>query len=429
MKQIKPYYILLLSLIAIIFLSWKTNDQLTNQFQIELQKVNSIVIDNQGVKWIATEKGVVKFDGKKWTNYADNKSLNSSVSVLAFDILLKINQLWMGSNLGLNSMEVADTTNSIINYNTTNSGILSDSITALGIDGSDVKYIGTSKGLSILKSNKWDKFYGRKSEEILSEYKINSVGTSSNGYIYATTLGGGVSRFKYADAVSGATTYNLPWAWGLPSDSVFTVFVDGIAQWYGTLRGAAYHSSEYTKADWTTYTRTEGLICDSVYAIAKDSLGNMWFGTHKGVSKLSIDSTWTSYTSKDGLVADKVNTIAIDVDGSIWFGTDNGISHYINNEWKNYQEISTFIKSHKISSVDLFSVYPNPAKNQINIKKTNAYYEGMSIEIRSISGVIMKSKEFNHQNQSIDIGDLVPGIYLLTVSSNQASQTVRIIKQ
>lgn len=413
---------------AVLFFSWKSSDQLTNQIQLQLKMVNSIVIDNQGVKWIATEYGIVKFDGIKWSSYADDESLNGSVSVLANDVL-EIGKLWLGTNLGLTSLEIGDTATSIVNYRTTNSAILSDTVTALGIDGSNVKFIGTPKGLSILSNNRWDKFNGRKGEEILSEYKISSVGTSSNGYVYATTEGGGVSRFKYTDAVSGATTYNAPWAWGLPSDIVYTVFVDGISQWYGTLHGAAYHSSEFTKSDWTTYTRAEGLVCDSVYAIAKDSLGNVWFGTHKGVSKFSIDSIWTSYTSKDGLVANKVNTIAVDIDGSVWFGTDEGISHYINNKWENYQEVSTFVISHKISSLNLFSVYPNPAKDQINIKKISDIDENMSIEIRSISGVLMKSREFKNQNQSIETGDLIPGVYLVTVSSDKNSQTVRIIKQ
>jgi ligand-binding sensor domain-containing protein len=75
------------------------------------------------------------------------------------------------------------------------------------------------------------------------------------------------------------------------------------------------------------------LVCDTVYAIAQDNTGNMWFGTHKGISKFS-GSGWTSYTKKDGLVADKVNTVEVDKDGSLWFGTDNGISHFTNGVWE-----------------------------------------------------------------------------------------------
>jgi ligand-binding sensor domain-containing protein len=148
-------------------------------------------------------------------------------------------------------------------------------------------------------------------------------------------MGGGISRFKYIDAVSGATTFNLPWAGGLPSENVLCAIADGNAQWYGTDAGAAYHESELTKSGWTTYTREEGLVCDTVYAIAKDLAGNVWFGTHKGVSKLT-GNQWQSITKADGLLDNKVNTIAIDKDNSVWFGTDKGISHYSGGKWVNY---------------------------------------------------------------------------------------------
>jgi len=128
----------------------------------------------------------------------------------------------------------------------------------------------------------------------------------------------------------------MPGASGLPSENLFCAVADGIAQWYGTDSGAAHHASEFTKAGWTTYTRADGLICDTVYSIAMDRAGNVWFGTHKGVSKLS-ENKWQSYTVKDGLIADKIKTIAVDLDQSLWFGSDKGITHYtIDGKWVNY---------------------------------------------------------------------------------------------
>lgn len=309
-------------------------------FQFPSKVIHKIVVDNSGVKWFSTEKGIVSYNNLVWTSYSDTQDLTTvSVADFAFEITSGIKKLWMGTNVGLTSLEFGSSAITVVNFSTKNAGILNDTVTALGIDGSNVKYIGTSKGLSILKDSKWDKFYGRKNEEILSKYKISSVATATNGYIYTTTQGGGVSVFKYTDAVSGATTFNKPWAWGLPSDTIYTVVADDIAQWYGTDKGVAYHSTEFTKSDWTTYTRTDGLVCDTVYSIAKDISGNIWFGTHKGVTKLSIsptDTTWTNYTTKDGLVADKVNTIAADIDGSVWFGTDKGISHLKSNIWEKF---------------------------------------------------------------------------------------------
>jgi len=215
---------------------------------------------------------------------------------------------------------------------------MADSVSAIGIDQNNVKYIGTSDGLSILQGTKWVQFMGRRGEEILSKYKISAIATTTDGRIYAATQGGGVSSFKYTDAVTGATTFNQPWASGLVSDTVFTVIVvDGSHQWYGTNRGASLHTSEYAKVkeDWIFYSTLDGLICDSVYAIGKDPSGNVWFGTHKGISKFN-GTNWVNYTTKNGLIDNKINTLAIVTVGSVWFGTDKGISHFSNNQWTNY---------------------------------------------------------------------------------------------
>jgi ligand-binding sensor domain-containing protein len=339
MKQLKYFGLILLSSIFVLIQSCDNDDPVDDSFQLPSEVINKIIIDKNGVKWFATDKGIVSFDNEKWTTYSDDKDLSTGpIADLAFDAASGISKLWLASTVGLSAFEFETSSINFQNYTTKNSEILDDLVSAVAVDGLNVKYIATPKGLSIFKNDKWDEFYGRKSEEILAEFKTSGIGVASNGYIYASTLGGGVSRFKYTDAVSGATTLNFPWAWGLPSDSVFTVFIDGIAQWYGTHKGVGHHASENTKEDWTTFTKADGLVCDTVYAIAKDHSGDIWFGTHKGVSKLALskDSTWTTYTVKDGLIADKINTIATDKDGSLWFGTDEGISQFSNNQWTKY---------------------------------------------------------------------------------------------
>jgi ligand-binding sensor domain-containing protein len=100
--------------------------------------------------------------------------------------------------------------------------------------------------------------------------------------------------------------------------------------------GAELHTSPHTKSDWTQNLNTgNGLICDTVLAIARDKSKNLWLGTTMGVSMYN-GTNFTNYTIEDGLVNNKVNTIAIDIDGSVWFGTNNGISHFSNNKWTNY---------------------------------------------------------------------------------------------
>ena len=331
----------ILAVLTLTFIGCKDKEPVVKEFELPSRVINKIEIDNNGVKWIATEKGIVSYDGNLWTTYTGNEVLNNTaIDDLAFSNASGKNEMWLGSKLGATSFDyIASKIGSLTSYNVQLGGILADNVSAVDIDQHNVKYIGTTKGLSILKGTTWTPFMGRRNEEILSRYKITAIASTTNEWVYASTEGGGVTRFKYtADGVSGATTLTTPYASGLKSDTVYTVIVvNGDHQWYGTKRGASLHTSEFTKTfeDWVYYSREDGLVCDTVYAIGKDITENIWFGTHKGVSKFN-GTTWENFTTKNGLIADKINTIAIDLDGSVWFGTDNGISHYKNNQWFNF---------------------------------------------------------------------------------------------
>jgi hypothetical protein len=79
------------------------------------------------------------------------------------------------------------------------------------------------------------------------------------------------------------------------------------------------------------------------------------------------------------------------------------------------------------SHQDLFSVFPNPAKNTINIK---ADYNliGKAYSIYDNSGKIVLSGKINSENTLIEIGNLSGGIYLFSVGEN-LKQTFKVIKQ
>lgn len=339
MKFIKSVNLGMIAILALSFLGCNDDkDPVKEEFKLPSQVIKKIEIDNNGMKWIATEKGLVAVKGNEWFTFTGNDLITkTAIDELVFSNASGKNELWLGSLMGASSLDITSAKlGTLTTYNKQQSGILADSVSAIDIDNNNVKYIGTSEGLSILKGSTWNQFLGRMNEEILKDYKISAVATTEGGRIYAATQGGGVSSFKYTDAVSGATTFHQPWSAGLMSDTVFTVIVvENDNQWYGTNKGAALHTSEFAKADWESYTRAEGLICDTVYAIGKDPSGNVWFGTHKGVSKFN-GTDWVSYSTKNGLIDDKINTLAIDTDGSVWFGTDKGISHFINNQWINY---------------------------------------------------------------------------------------------
>jgi len=317
-------------------------DEPSNESTLPSNVINKIVIDKQGVKWIATDKGLVSFDGSDWKTYNSISILSGQKTTdIAFDAMSNQLQLWTAGLEGVSNNIIANKNlTNIISYQQTLNGLLSNNVLAVGTDNNNAKFFGTPNGLSILKNNLWTTYdgkWGTKSvDNFLTLKPITAIASAKNGWNYVATNGGGVSRFKFTDAVTGATKYFRPWASGLKSDVIYTVvIVNDTCQWYGTDKGVAYHTSEFTKADWTSYSVADGMVSDSVYAIAQDAQGNTWFGTQRGVSKLN-NYVWTNFTTHNGLISNKVNTVAVDIDGSVWFGTDNGISQLKEGVWKSY---------------------------------------------------------------------------------------------
>jgi len=298
--------------------------------------IKKIITDKNGLKWIATDNGLHSYDGTKWDQFRGFPFGNSYKYEDGNISSSNDGEIWFAGNTGSIMFKFNETAiESKKVYTKNSSGLLSNSVTAVAADQFDTRYFGTSLGLSINKGDKWESFVGRKNEEILREYKITSIATAKNGWIYAATYGGGVSRFKYTDAVSGATLFDSIWS-QLKSNYVNTVIiVDDTIQWYGTNRGACLHISHYTKEifDWQSYTTAEGLPSDTVLSIAKDLDGNIWFGTTAGAARLN-GTQITVFTTADGLVSDKINTISADTDGSLWFGTNKGLSQFKDGNWK-----------------------------------------------------------------------------------------------
>ena len=90
---------------------------------------------------------------------------------------------------------------------------------------------------------------------------------------------------------------------------------------------------------WVSYTTSNGLADNRIWAIMTDSEGSVWFGTDNGVSRYN-GSKWTTYRTNDGLINNSVYAIEQDVFGDIWIGTAQGFSIYDGNSFENWDLVS-----------------------------------------------------------------------------------------
>ena len=78
------------------------------------------------------------------------------------------------------------------------------------------------------------------------------------------------------------------------------------------------------------YTVSDGLPSNTIYAIEQDSLGYIWLGTNKGLSR--FDGTeFVNYSPKDGLADTEILKFFKDSKNRIWYYTLNGKIGYIQN--------------------------------------------------------------------------------------------------
>lgn len=275
----------------------------TQQDGLAADYINSIAFAPGGAAWVGTPRGATNIQDKYWITYTAAQSLgNNWVSGVAVTSDGKTYFATDGGGLTLFDGATRKT------YNTANSGIPSNYLTAVAADKSRV-WVGTfGAGVARLEGDQWTKF------TLASDY-INGIALDANGVPWVATDDG-------AFAFDGTAWTHLTQAAGLASNRVLSIAggPDG-RLWFGTDRGATV----YDGRRYRTYKTTDGLSDNAVRALTVDASNRVWFGTARGVSVLD-GANWKTYTSADGLPDDFITALAVDARGNAWVGTPRGLS-------------------------------------------------------------------------------------------------------
>jgi len=75
-------------------------------------------------------------------------------------------------------------------------------------------------------------------------------------------------------------------------------------------------------------------------------------------------------------------------------------------------------------------VYPNPSEGLFNVAMTETIGSQVNLIVTTMIGqVVYSAQEANNGLTSVDISDLASGVYMLTVTSENARVTQKITKQ
>ena len=77
----------------------------------------------------------------------------------------------------------------------------------------------------------------------------------------------------------------------------------------------------------------------------------------------------------------------------------------------------------------LVKIFPNPAQNRIKIERRSNDQKILTVEVRSLTGSLIKSVLLKENQGLVEIGDLMPGMYLMNIISDKQIQSERIVKR
>jgi streptogramin lyase len=196
-------------------------------------EVHAIKIDGTGRLWIGTNAGAAVFDGQSWTSYsAENSGLTGTlVFSLAFDP--DGNQVWLGTDLGLNRFDQA--TGEWALFKPKETGLGDGGIPNLLFDSSGRLWVATlGGGLSMWDGETW--LHYRISNSGLQSNSVQAIQETGEGYFWIANSfperpGGLIFHF---DGKSWKTY--RPYYSGYSGSQVVSIAEDAARRiWFGTL--------------------------------------------------------------------------------------------------------------------------------------------------------------------------------------------------
>jgi ligand-binding sensor domain-containing protein/signal transduction histidine kinase len=280
-------------------------------------KITCLLPLDNGELWIGTEQGVIGWNGAKLVRAGVPSSLRHA-KVLAM-IRDRDSNIWVGTAGGLVRVNRDG-----VSFDTTGHGS-SEPVTALFEDREGNLWIGSSWGIQRLRDSA---FVTYSVPAGLPSERNGPVYVDSEGRTWFAPLEGGLHW------INGAHRGSVTEA-GLARDVVYSISGQEGELWIGRQRGGLTrlrykHGSVTAKS----YTQTDGLAQNSVYAVHQSRDGTVWAGTlSEGVSAFK-NGRFTTYTTANGLSSNSVTSMAESPDGTMWFATPNGLTVLSNGRWR-----------------------------------------------------------------------------------------------
>lgn len=271
----------------------------------------SVLEDSHGDVWVGMYHGLTKISPNGSVSSWNESSglLHHTVRSIGED---SEGRLWLSTPLGVNIMEHKRILRSPVPE-------LDGKIDAWGfcVDPRGGMWLGLRGKLVKVKGN--NVVLSLDSTNGLTSDVAQPLCVDHSGRVWFTN--GDLGLVSYAEGKIRSMTNQG----GLPYDRVHCVFQDSRGRiWIGTESGVVQWSDSIEQS---TLFEESTFATVAVYIIMEDSSGHIWFGTDHG----AFEYTGTSlqqYTVAEGLSSDIIQAGIVSQQGEVWLGTHGGISRF-----------------------------------------------------------------------------------------------------
>lgn len=198
---------------------------------------------------------------------------------------------------------------------------------------------------------------------------------------------------------------------------------------------------EFTSAELTTAEIGSTITVDYKYTIAADGyiycaieLLDGWdWSANVASAELTTAVAGTDVTGSFDLTIPEGTTPTADLTGNLNYKLKIELKQNPNNWLAGAYpptQINITSTTASVNGVDSLlseiEIYPNPTKNNIYIKSSN-YLNISNVKITTLLGKEVYSSTF--KKNRIDVSNLNPGIFILTIQSENKSKNIKFIKQ
>ena len=266
-----------------------------------------LAFDRDNQLWICTDKGLVRFDGRKFSLLTNADGLPAAGVRATCEA--SGGTRWVA---GLNYPLMHWTGKKFEQYAAPGLPAV-DSVTELECAKDGSVWVGTLTGLIHIENGKSQTFTVR---DGLPDNTVSSLAEAPDGSLWVGT-DDGISRYSKGDIGVYRTRD------GLSHSVVLSLYQDKEGSlWAGTKDGL----DQFTNPKVTPYTVSEGMSSNEASAIVEDLQGRLWVGTLDRGLNVFDGHRFRTITERDGLAGNTILSLALDRNGDIWAGTSKGLN-------------------------------------------------------------------------------------------------------